>query len=101
LPAIRNCWADIFRILAEDDGTETAKQNLLVVMASMHEFAAHPVIKSTKNLEKLLGEIQSLQRVLKITIDSQDGELKPLSFDREASADSAGRSRNLFEFTLR
>lgn len=89
------------QLLAEEgDGSESLAK-VSAVVASMNEFAAHPIIKSTKNLEKLLGEITSLQRILRLKGDEVAIMPRPLEFTRETGVGSDQRLRNLFQYGIR
>ncbi|HAE39887.1 MAG TPA: hypothetical protein DCG57_14855 [Candidatus Riflebacteria bacterium] len=88
-------------MLAEEGGADSALDRVARVVVSMKEFAAHPIIKPAKNLEKLNAEMASLQRVLKLNADVAESELKPLLFVRESAVGGAQSKRNLFEYSLR
>ncbi|EKD82248.1 MAG: hypothetical protein ACD_39C01407G0004 [uncultured bacterium] len=92
---------EVAGLLAEEGGAVAAQEVLVRVVASMNEFATHPIIRPTKNLEKLNAEIASLQRILKFKTVAAEVELKPLEFVRETAAESSQRQRNLFEYSLR
>jgi len=87
--------------LAEEGGMETAMAKVAATAASLQEFIAHPLIKPTKNLEKLQAEIESVQRLFKFNGCSTKRTLKPLDFTREARKGSRQIKRNLFEYGLR
>lgn len=88
-------------LLAEEGGTDAALEKLTLVTASMREFAAHPIIKTTVNLEKVMTELNSLQRMLKLKTAAPELAIKPLAFDRETVPESFDRRRDLFEYSLR
>lgn len=88
-------------LLAEEGGAGLALEKVNQVVVSMKEFAAHPIIKSTKSLEKLNAEMVSVQRILKLKADTAEAELKPLVFVRESAAGGSQSNRNLFEYSLR
>ncbi len=92
--------ADAASMLAEDGMSAEALEQVVMVAASMNEFSAHPLIKPTKNLERVRSEIASIQRMLKLTIDASD-EPKPLTFSKETGSVGNRPRRNLFEYSLR
>ncbi|MBU1105631.1 MAG: hypothetical protein KKB51_03100 [Candidatus Riflebacteria bacterium] len=97
----QNRLAEAMTLLAEEGKADAAQEKLSLVVASMFEFATHPIIKSTKDLEKVVTELKSLRRTLKLKTDIPELEIKPLSFVRETEAESSQPRRDLFEYTLR
>ncbi|PKL44131.1 MAG: hypothetical protein CVV42_19530 [Candidatus Riflebacteria bacterium HGW-Riflebacteria-2] len=93
--------ADATKMLLEEGSAAAALANVEMVVASMKEFAEHPLIIPTKNIERLNTEISSLQRILKLKVDTATIAPKPLVFTKEAAASEDQRQRNLFEYCLR
>ena len=93
--------ANAAAMLAEEGMTDAALEQVVLVAASMNEFAAHPLIKPTKNLERLNSEIASIQRILKLKVDNSEAELKPLGFAKDSGAAGDRPVRDLFEYSLR
>jgi len=92
---------DAAAMLIEDGMAEDALELVKLVVASMNEFSAHPVIKATKKLERLNTEMATIQRILKFKVDLEGVAPKPLVFTRDASVADDQSRRNLFEYSLR
>jgi len=97
----RKRLADAQSLLAEESMSADALENVKLVLISMTEFSAHPLIIPTKNLTRLNQEIATLQKILKIRIDAADAAPGPLNFTRETSTGIDRKPRNLFEYSLR
>jgi hypothetical protein len=88
-------------MLSEEGSAAEASANVKMVVASMKEFAQHPLINPTTNIERLNTEILSIQRILKLKVDTATIPPKTLVFTKEAAASDDQRRRNLFEYCLR
>jgi hypothetical protein len=97
----RKRLADAHSLLAEEGMSADALENVRLVLVSMTEFSAHPLIMPTKNLTRLNQELTTLQKILKLKVEAADAVPAALVFTRETSAAVDQRPRNLFEYSLR